>query len=133
MLPYASFSAITAPIRLQGPLKEEGTGRVEVFYKGQWGTICDQNLRWRRKRGVRWGIKDARVVCRQLGFYDAVSTLQRSEVLPGSGKIWLGNVACNGKEQSIASCSHNGWGIVHGCTHDNDVRVECSMRGNYSK
>ncbi|OQR79023.1 lysyl oxidase2-like, partial [Tropilaelaps mercedesae] len=36
----------------------EGQGNVEIFHKGQWGSICDDE----------WDEAEGRVVCRQLGF-----------------------------------------------------------------
>ena len=110
------FTAI--PIRLQGPSKANGTGRVEVYYNGQWGTICDDS----------WGINAANVACRQLGYLYAVRALPSYLVPDGSGQIWLDDVYCTGREQNLSSCNHNGWG-THDCQHYNDAGVECSSTG----
>ena len=96
-------------LRLQGPLSANDTGRVEVSFYGQWGTICN----------YEWHIKDAKVVCRQLGYQDAVRTLQSHQVSSGSGRIWLSNVRCTGGEQNINNNSR----------HSADIGVECSSEG----
>ncbi|XP_028411948.1 deleted in malignant brain tumors 1 protein-like [Dendronephthya gigantea] len=108
----------TPPVRLKGPLSEDGTGRVEVFFNGEWGTICDDT----------WNTKNARVVCRQLGYPDAARTLARSQVSPGSGPIWLDNVVCTGREKSLDNCQRGGWGHNY-CSHYEDAGVECSSSG----
>ena len=100
---------------MEGPSSHNGTGRVEVFYKGQWGTICDDS----------WDMNDAIVVCRQLGYLYAVRALQGYHGVPdGSGQIWLDDVSCSGKEKTLASCPHSGWGN-HDCRHSEDAGVEC--------
>ena len=109
-------------LRLQGPSSEKGTGRVEIFANGRWGTICDD----------QWDINDAKVVCRQLGYKNAVRALQGSNVPNGTGQIWLNNVVCNGNERSLATCSHAGWGD-HKCSHNEDAGVECSPPGNLNR
>ena len=101
-------------MRLQGPRSREGIGRVEIFYNGEWGTICDDG----------WDLQDAMVACRQLGYGRAVKALKGSSVPDGSGKIWLDNVACTGSEVNVFSCAHNGWG-THNCGHSGDAGVEC--------
>ena len=66
---------------------------MELFLNGNWGTVCDDY----------WDIKDARVVCRQLGFPDAVSAPHSARFGRGSGNIWLDGVACSGSESLRAS------------------------------
>ncbi|XP_031566686.1 deleted in malignant brain tumors 1 protein-like, partial [Actinia tenebrosa] len=89
-------------------------GRVEVFYNGQWGTVCDD----------AWDLYDAKVVCRSLGLPSATSALQSAFFGQGSGPIWMDNVYCQGTETSLSQCSHNGW-RSHDCSHGEDASVVC--------
>ena len=93
---------------------------MEIFYKGHWGTVCDDS----------WDMNDARVVCRALGYADASGAPHSAHFGQGSGKIWLDNVNCLGNETSIERCSHNGWS-VHNCGHSEDASVICLSKYNY--
>ena len=106
-------------VRLQGPSSANGTGRVEVFYRGEWGTVCDDG----------WDINDARVICRQLGYRYAIAAFRSGEASVHSRRIWLDNVNCAGSEESLSSCSHAGWGNEN-CGHSKDAGVQCSNAGN---
>ena len=91
-----------------------GEGRVEIFHNGTWGTICDDN----------WDMKDAHVVCHELGFKKAFSASKNARFGDGSGPIWLDEVQCVGTENSLTNCRHNGWNI-HNCNHTEDASVIC--------
>ncbi|XP_075280248.1 scavenger receptor cysteine-rich domain-containing protein DMBT1-like [Opisthocomus hoazin] len=90
------------------------SGRLEVFHDGSWATVCDDG----------WDMKDATVVCRQLGCGDAVSAKIDAFFGEGTGDILLDNVACTGNESSLEQCSHSGLGI-HDCYHKEDAGVIC--------
>ncbi len=92
-------------------------GRVEIFYEGEWGTICDDY----------WDLNAANVACRQLGFLIAVRKSSSAEFGAGTGRIWLDNVRCTGDEANISDCTHNGWGD-HNCEHAEDAGVVCSSK-----
>ncbi|XP_054748405.2 scavenger receptor cysteine-rich type 1 protein M130-like [Lytechinus pictus] len=90
-------------------------GRVEIYYDGDWGTICDDE----------WDILDADVVCRQLGFTGAIRALPRAYFGPGEDLIRADNVRCTGNEERIQDCPNAGWD-THNCVHLEDASVECS-------
>jgi len=76
---------------------------------GQWGLICDD----------LFGLRDAEVVCRELGF-----PLGATEVLPPGSYIsrdytkpavfLIDDLKCLGNESSVLECEFEGWG-VHDC------------------
>ncbi|XP_056016605.1 deleted in malignant brain tumors 1 protein-like isoform X1 [Ostrea edulis] len=87
-------------------------GRVEVFMRNTWGTICDTD----------WSNQDAKVVCSTLGLTPVAH--HASHFGKGSGQIWLDNVDCHGNDTDILNCRHRGVG-VHNCQHSKDAGVSC--------
>ena len=80
---------------VDGATKYEG--RVEVYHNGEWGVLYDR----------KWGLKNGRVVCKELGFGNvaAVSTVSFYE----GGLTWIVRLKCKGVERTIRNCSHTGW------------------------
>ena len=87
-------------------------GRVEVYYNGVWGTVCNDG----------WNDKYANLVCAQLG----LGSLGRlADFGPGTGIVMLEKVLCSINDTILASCGHYGVGITVRCNHNNDIGVKC--------
>ncbi len=91
--PQGAAAQESGDLRLAGSGGESGKGRVEIYYDGEWGMVCDDY----------WGMKDARVACRQLGFDGAEEAIVK---LGGRSdlRFWLDNVQCSGNENRLGDC-----------------------------
>ena len=112
--PLLGTLSLPVPLRLVAG-SSESEGRVEVFHRGRWGTVCSDG----------WDLRDATVVCRQLGYGTAVEAPRFAAFGEGSGPIWYDHVNCNGSEASLTQCAHRGLG-VHDCDHWQDAGVICA-------
>ena len=90
-------------------------GRVEVYYE-KWGPVCDDY----------WDINNAKVVCRQLGYGDALEATVQARFGESTGPIQMDNVECTGAEERLASCGFNGWAQSN-CNRSESAGVVCAV------
>ncbi|KAM9169317.1 LOW QUALITY PROTEIN: scavenger receptor cysteine-rich type 1 protein M130-like, partial [Pangshura tecta] len=91
------------------------SGRVEVWYRGSWGTVCDYS----------WDMEDANDVCKLLGCGSAVSAPDKAAFGEGTGPIWVETLNCRGTESSLWDCPAKPWGESN-CGHKEDAAVNFS-------
>lgn len=91
------------------------SGRVEVFFKGQWSSICDSGF----------DNEDARAICNMLGYHDTgiAKAFTGSHFGQGAGDMILSSVNCKGTETDIKMCPAT-WG-KNNCNHRKDAGVNC--------
>ncbi|KAI4872567.1 hypothetical protein NFI96_029805 [Prochilodus magdalenae] len=106
------------PLRLSGG---EGScsGKLEVYHNAKWGSVCDH----------LWDIRDAQVVCRQLGCGPALRADGSSVFGAGSGPVWMNRVKCRGNEIHLWDCPHSLRNHTD-CSHRQHAGVTCAGQRN---
>ena len=128
----ATAPAMAGELRLMDGTGDH-EGRLEIRYKGQWGTVCDDY----------WTDVEAGVVCRILEFeLGAVDNMGRTRDEGGRSlpplyfgaadaddRMWLDNVNCEGNETSLFACPRHGNLAVgvHNCRPREAVGVQCRI------
>ena len=77
-----------------------------------WGSVCNEHFT----------IEAANVVCRQLGFDQALDYTPGGYFGQSTGPIHMSNVMCTGDEVSITDCTFS---TTHSCNHSQDVGIYC--------
>nr|XP_021327210.1 deleted in malignant brain tumors 1 protein-like [Danio rerio] len=90
-------------------------GRVEVFHRGQWGTVCD----------YFWDMLDAAVVCRELDCGEPLDALDGAYFGQGSVPVWTNIMVCTGSESTLKNCGSLIWGS-YDCDYSKNAGVKCS-------
>ena len=97
------------------------TGRLEVFYDGEWGTVCGSHL--------DFTLSDANVACLSMGFGSASFIAYNGNLGKGFDRVWLNRVGCSGKESSLEECKHPEFGVLddYWCErHYRDIGLTCN-------
>ncbi|XP_052259365.1 sushi, von Willebrand factor type A, EGF and pentraxin domain-containing protein 1-like [Dreissena polymorpha] len=88
-------------------------GRVEIKVFNTWGTICDD----------AFGMEDANVICKMIGFYPAKGF--RTSSIEGTGPVYVDDMACDANSSHINECRYV---TYDDCDHSEDVAVTCTAK-----
>lgn len=107
------------PIRLLGGTTET-EGRLQIKINEEWGTVCNYG----------WTMKNAALVCQQLGFaLNPEDWFLKPSETPSAGtseNVVLSNVQCDDFDLDITKCKAETKGnFEYSCTHENDVGIRC--------
>ena len=99
-----------------GEIDEASRGRVELLINGEWNTICSQGF----------GLKEANIICNQLGLNGARRIKIGYYGVGSGGIVALRNRGCDGGESDILNCDLQSASRSNlNCSHDQDVGIEC--------
>lgn len=91
-----TIQALNVSLRLA---PDSFAGRIEIQYNGIWRTVCDRSV----------DISTGHVICRQLGYFEAVAVPCCNAFGTETGVSWLPGVRCRGYESNLTECDHHEW------------------------
>ena len=103
----------TPPPRPAQPEPDVGGCCVQ---EGRWGAVCSD----------AWGLEEATVACRMLGFELSFQAMQMPA--PADSPVFLSSVRCSGTESSLLDCAARRWEAGN-CSADDSVGVSCLAAG----
>jgi hypothetical protein len=94
-------------------------GRLEICYNEIWGTVCS-NV---------WDSYEIKVACRELGFgmQHWAALEDNTFPAPPGVPVLLSGVLCDGDENDLENCRHNGLGVERTCDDSGDVNIRCGQ------
>ncbi|XP_052083732.1 scavenger receptor cysteine-rich domain superfamily protein-like [Mytilus californianus] len=110
---YGSYETFKGDLRLVGG-DTPRDGRLEVYYNGQWGTVCDDEF----------DIIDARVACRQLRYSTDAAQIYKHGGASSNTKIWMDQLRCVPSHIRLENCGKSTWGSNE-CNHNEDIGIKC--------
>ncbi len=107
-------------------------GRLEVFMKGEWGTVCDPTLIESINKGNNAESANANTntICRHLGFSGgSIESVSTTDFGKGRGTVWLSKLRCREEYGVISDCVAQ-WGSSRSqCEdHSHDLAIKCNGR-----
>ncbi|XP_033095247.1 deleted in malignant brain tumors 1 protein-like [Anneissia japonica] len=99
------------------PHNETSKGPLEILFDNEWRYVYDAS----------WGVADAQVACRQLGFGGVLNanneTLSTNDI--GLLDVVTDNFECSGIENYLYECLHDDWNIKTPRSSSGRVFLEC--------